>query len=66
MPEKLKSRKFWLAVLTAAGVAVAAQFGLDPELAAKIVAGLVAAFIGAEGLTDAARALEGNENRKDK
>ena len=54
----LKSRKFWLAVLGSALIAGATQAGLDPALAAKLVTTLLGAFIAAEGLTDAARALD--------
>ena len=56
--EKLKSRKFWMAV---AGILTSLFIGLtnkdvDPEITASIGAGLFALYIVVEGIIDAVRA----------
>ncbi len=51
MLEKLKSRKLWVTVVTAAIVTLSGQLGIDPELTTKLV-GLAAAYVLGQGLAD--------------
>lgn len=51
MLEKLKSRKLWVTVVTAAVVTFSQQLGIDPELTTKLV-GLAAAYVLGQGLAD--------------
>ncbi|MCU9930987.1 hypothetical protein OFL77_27015, partial [Escherichia coli] len=51
MLEKLKSRKLWVTVVTAAVVALSNQLGIDAELTTKLV-GLAAAYVLGQGLAD--------------
>lgn len=52
MSPKLKSRKFWIAVLGSALIAGLTQLGIDPDLAAKLITGLLATYIGGEAFAD--------------
>ena len=58
MIEKLKSRKLWVTIAAAALTALATSLGLDPYLAAKIIAGLVGTYVVAQGAVDTAAALK--------
>jgi type IV secretory pathway VirB2 component (pilin) len=52
--DKLKSRKFWMAVLGAVCALFLAITGqLEWALAIKIITGVLATYIGIEGLADA-------------
>jgi hypothetical protein len=51
MIEKLKSRKLWVTVITAAVVALSHQLGLDQDLTTKLV-GLAAAYVLGQGMAD--------------
>jgi len=54
MINKLKSRKFWLAVITAACAFFLAVSGsIDWSLSIKIITASLGAYIGIEGLADA-------------
>jgi len=52
MMTKLKSRKLWVTVITAAVLAFSQQLGLDPELTTKLVA-LAASYLLGQGVVDA-------------
>lgn len=58
---KLSSRKFLLTLLTDVGTLVAVQLGLDPELAAKIIAFVTSTYVAVEGAGDAASRLNTKE-----
>lgn len=51
MLEKLKSRKLWVAVATAAIVALSQQLGIDPELVNKLVV-VAGTYMLGQGLAD--------------
>jgi hypothetical protein len=52
MMTKLKSRKLWVTVLTAALLTLSQQLGLDPELTTKLVA-LAASYVLGQSIVDA-------------
>ncbi len=52
MITKLKSRKLWVTVLTAALLTLSQQLGLDPELTTKLVA-LAASYVLGQSIVDA-------------
>lgn len=54
MLEKLKSRKLWAAVITAAIVALAEQLGLDPAQVTDLITVALGYILG-QGAVDAAR-----------
>lgn len=54
MLAKLKSRKLWVAVITAAVVALAEQLGLDPDQVTSLLT-VAVAYIAGQGFADAAR-----------
>lgn len=60
---KLKSRKFWMAVLTAVCALFLGMSGaIEWVLAIKIITGALGAYIGMEGLADAfGRLKSGNK-----
>lgn len=51
MIDKLKSRKLWVAVVTATIVALSQQLGIDPALAEKLVT-LAGAYVLGQGIAD--------------
>lgn len=57
MLDKLKSRKLWVAVLSAALLTLGQGIGLDAELLEKLVT-LAMTYIGAQGIVDAAGTLK--------
>lgn len=52
MIEKLKSRKLWVTVITAALVTIGTSLGLDEGTVTKIV-GLSASYVLGQGIADA-------------
>ena len=52
MFSKLKSRKLWMTVASNAGVALMIGLGLDPALAAKIIAGITGSYLLSQGYAD--------------
>ena len=60
MPDKLKSRKFWFALLGAILPVVAQYFSAEVDLGAaiQVSAGVVAAYLFGQGYVDG-KALEG-------
>ncbi len=63
MPEKLKSRKFWFALLGALLPVVAQYFSAEVDLgsAIQVSAGVVAAYLFGQGYVDG-KALEGSSD----
>lgn len=57
MIEKLKSRKLWVAVLSAAILALGQGIGLEAELLNKLVS-LAMTYLAAQGVVDTAAALK--------
>jgi hypothetical protein len=57
MINKLKSRKLWVTVITAALLALGQGLGVDPELMEKLVT-MAVTYVGAQSLVDAAGALK--------
>jgi hypothetical protein len=53
MYEKLKSRKLWVTVVTAALVTLGSQMGIDEATTTKLV-GIAAAYLLGQGIADAA------------
>lgn len=64
MKEKLLSRKLWITVLAAALTTLAAQLGLDPELAAKIIAGLVGTYLVGQSAVDVTKEIKADPAAK--
>lgn len=50
MLEKLKKTELWVTVAGAALLSFFTQIGLDPELAAKLIAGIIGSYVGSRGL----------------
>lgn len=63
MPEKLKSRKFWFALLGAILPVVAQYFSTEVDLgtAIQVSAGVIAAYLFGQGYVDG-KALEGSSD----
>jgi hypothetical protein len=57
MLQKLKSRKLWITVVTAALMAFGEGMGIDPELLNKILY-MAMTYVGGESLVDAAYACK--------
>lgn len=49
MIDKLKKTELWTTVIGAALLALLTQLGLDPDLAAKLIAGLVGTYTASRG-----------------
>lgn len=64
MKEKLLSRKLWITVISAALTAAAGYFGLDPELAAKIIAGIVGTYLVGQSAVDVTKEIKANPPAK--
>lgn len=60
MIQKLKSRKLWVAVISAAILTLGQHLGLEAELLQKLVT-LAMTYIGAQGVVDAASALKSGQ-----
>jgi hypothetical protein len=63
MPEKLKSRKFWFALLGALLPVVAQYFSAEVDMSAaiQVSAGVVVAYLFGQGYVDG-KALEGSSD----
>lgn len=55
MWEKLKKTELWIAVLSSALLTLLTQVGLEPEMAAKLIAMISATYVGSRGLAKVGR-----------